>query len=79
MEVRGQVLLEDAEDSPLLKYDPVPYRKYAFKLKKACRLDGFANECLRHIPKSPLAYLTHLFHHCLQMSHFSKPWNEAKS
>jgi hypothetical protein len=45
---------------------------------KACGLDGIANECLRHISRKPLAYLTHLFNHCLRLSPFPKPWKEAK-
>jgi hypothetical protein len=28
--------------------------------------------------RRPLAYLTHLFNHCFQLSHFPKPWKEAK-
>jgi hypothetical protein len=36
------------------------------------------NECLRHLLRRLLAYLTHLFNHCLRPSYFSKPWKEAK-
>jgi hypothetical protein len=38
----------------------------------------YPNECLRHLPRRPLIYLTHLFNHCLGLSHFPKPWKEAK-
>jgi hypothetical protein len=33
---------------------------------------------LRHLPRSPLVNLTNLFNHCLRLSHFPKPWKEAK-
>jgi hypothetical protein len=33
---------------------------------------------LWHLPRRPLVNLTHLFNHCLQLSHFPKPWKEAK-
>jgi hypothetical protein len=48
------------------------------KLRKACGLNGIPNECLRHLPRRPLVHLTHLFNHCLVLSHFPKPWKEAK-
>jgi hypothetical protein len=48
------------------------------KLRKACGLDGIPNECLRHLPRRPLVHLTHLFNHCLRLSHFPKPGKEAK-
>jgi hypothetical protein len=48
------------------------------KLRKACGLDGIPNEFLRHLPRRPLAHLTHLFNHCLHLSNFQKPWKEAK-
>jgi hypothetical protein len=47
------------------------------KLRKACGLDGIPNESLRHLPRRPLVYLTHLFNHCLRLSYFPKPWKEA--
>jgi hypothetical protein len=50
----------------------------SLKLRKACGLHRITNEFLRHIPRRPLVYLTHLFNHCLGMSHFPKPWKEAK-
>jgi hypothetical protein len=36
------------------------------------------NECLMHLPRRPLVHLTHLFNHCLRLTHFPKPWKEAK-
>jgi hypothetical protein len=45
---------------------------------KACGLDGIQNECLRRSPRRPLLYLTQLLNHCLRLSHFPKPWKEAK-
>jgi hypothetical protein len=47
-------------------------------LRKACGIDGIPNECLRHLPRRPLVHLAHLINHCLRLSHFSKPWKEAK-
>jgi hypothetical protein len=48
------------------------------KLRKTCGIDGIPNECLRQLPRQPLAHLTHLFNHCLWLSHFPKSWKEAK-
>jgi hypothetical protein len=48
------------------------------KLRKACGIDGIPNECLRHLPRKPLVHLTHLFNHCIRLSHFSESWKEAK-
>jgi hypothetical protein len=50
----------------------------SLKLRKTCGLDGIPNECLRHLQGRPLVHLTHLFKHCLGLSHFPKLWNEAK-
>jgi hypothetical protein len=36
------------------------------------------NECLSHLPRRPLVHLTHLFNHCLRLSHIPKPWKAAK-
>jgi hypothetical protein len=44
-------------------------------LRKACGLGGIPNECLGHLPRRPLV---HLFNHCPRLSHFAKPWKEAK-
>jgi hypothetical protein len=54
--------------------------KYCITLniRKACGLDGIPNECLRLLPRRPLVHLTHLINHCLRLSHFPKPWKEAK-
>jgi hypothetical protein len=32
----------------------------------------------RHFPRRPLVHLTHLFNHCLRLSHFPKSWKGAK-
>jgi hypothetical protein len=45
---------------------------------RACGLEGIPNECLRHLPRRPLVHFTHLFNHYLRLSHFPKPWKEAK-
>jgi hypothetical protein len=41
-------------------------------------MDGIPNQCLRYLPRRPLVHLTHLFHHCLRLSHFPQSWKEAK-
>jgi hypothetical protein len=51
----------------------------SLKLRKSCGIDGIPNECLRHLPRRPLVYLTQLFNHCLKLSHFPKSWKEEKS
>jgi hypothetical protein len=73
-------LLETVGDTPLEKVRPCDIQKLInlLKLRKACRIDGIPNECLRHLPRRPLVHLTHLFNHCLWLSHFPKSWKEAK-
>jgi hypothetical protein len=63
---------------PLGKVRPYGIHKLvnSLKLGKACELD-ISNECLKYLPR-PLVYLTHLFNHCLCLSHIPKPWKEAK-
>jgi hypothetical protein len=79
VETRVQDLLASVDDTPLGKVRLHDVRKLAssLKLRKACGLDGIPDECLRHLPKRPLVRLTHLFNHCLRLSHFPKPWKEA--
>jgi hypothetical protein len=50
----------------------------SLKLREVCGIDGITNECLRHLLRRPLVYLTHLFNHCLRLSHFPYPWKEAE-
>jgi hypothetical protein len=45
-----------------------------FKLGNACGLDGIPNECLRHLPKRPLVYLTLSFIHGFRLCHFPASW-----
>jgi hypothetical protein len=63
VETIAQVILEI---DPLEKIKPCDLKKLieTQKLKKACGFDGISNECLRHLPRRPLVYLTHLFNHC---------------
>jgi hypothetical protein len=49
-----------------------------FEIEKGCGIYGIPNECLRHLPRRPLVHLTHLFNHCVWLSHFPNPWKEAK-
>jgi hypothetical protein len=51
---------------------------HSLKIRKACEIDGIPNECLRHLLIGPLVHLTHLFNHCLRISHFPTPWKDAK-
>ena len=41
-------------------------------------MDGIPNECLRHLQRRPQLHLTHLFNHCIRLSHFPSPWKVAK-
>jgi hypothetical protein len=50
----------------------------SLKLRKPCGIDYISNECLRHLPSQPLVHLTHLFNHCIRLSHFPKSWKVAK-
>jgi hypothetical protein len=40
------------------------YRRliHSLKLRKACGIDGIPKECLRHLPRRPMLYLTHFNH-----------------
>jgi hypothetical protein len=78
--LRAQALLASVEDIPLGKVRSCDIHKLvnSLKLRKACGLDGIPNECLRHLPRSLLVHLTHLFNHCLWLINFSKSWEEAK-
>jgi hypothetical protein len=40
---------------------------HSMKLRKACRIDGIPNECLRHFLRRSLV-LTHLFNYCCDSS-----------
>jgi hypothetical protein len=53
------------DGTPLGKVRPCDMHNLAnsLKLKKACGLSDIPNECLKHLPRKPLVYLTHLFNH----------------
>jgi hypothetical protein len=76
-----QALLASADDTSLGKIRPCDIHKIVnlLKMRKTCGLDGILNKCLRHLPRRPLVYLIHLFNHCFWLSHFPKPWKEAKA
>jgi hypothetical protein len=78
LETRVQVLLAFVDNTPLGKVRPCDTYKLAnsLKLRNAREFDNVTNKHLRHLPKRPLVYLTHLFHHYLRLSHFPKPWKE---
>jgi hypothetical protein len=48
------------------------------EIEKGLWTYSIPNKCLRHLPRRPMVDLTHLFNHCLWLSHFPKPWKEAK-
>jgi hypothetical protein len=79
VEARVQALLEAGDKLPE-RIRPYDLQKLinSLKLIKAWGIDGISNECLRHLPRKTLVYLTHLFNHCLRLSHFPKSWKEAK-
>jgi hypothetical protein len=62
----------------ILKVNAQAGQNAACQICQACGHDDIANECLRHLPRRPLVHLTNLFNHCLPLSHFPKPWKEAK-
>jgi hypothetical protein len=80
MEARVQTSSEVVDDSSSERVRPCDLQKLIkyLKLRKACGIDGIPKECFRHLPTRPLIHLTHLFNHCLRLSHFSSSWKEAK-
>jgi hypothetical protein len=80
VEARVQALLAPVDDTPLKNVRPGHKEKLqkSFKLRKACGLIGITKECLMHFPRRPLVHLTHLFNHCLRLSHFPKSWKKEK-
>jgi hypothetical protein len=80
VETTVQALLTFADNTPLGKLRPCDAHKlvHSLKSRKACGLDGIPNKCLKHLPRWPLVYLTHLLNHCLPLCHFPKPWKKAK-
>jgi hypothetical protein len=75
-----QALLASLDGTTLGKVRPCDIHKLAnsLKLRKGCELAGIPDECLRHLPRRPVVHLTHLFDHCLRLTNFPKPRNEAK-
>jgi hypothetical protein len=55
--------------------DKILTEELSLTLRKTCGLDGISNECLRHLSRTPLVHLTHLFNHCFWLP---KPRKEAK-
>jgi hypothetical protein len=80
VEARVHALLETVDISPPERVRPCDLQKLinSLKLRNACGIDGIPNECLRHLPRRPLVYLTHLFNNCIRLSHFSNSWEEAE-
>jgi hypothetical protein len=80
VEAKVQALLETVDKNSRRRIRPCEVQKLikSLKLRNTCGIDGIPNECLRYLPRRPLVYLTHLFNHCLRLSHFPNPWKEAK-
>jgi hypothetical protein len=80
VETRVEALLEAVGNKPPARIWPCDLQKLinSSKSRKASGIDGIPNECLRHLPRRPLVYLTHLFNRCLRLSHFPKSWKEGK-
>jgi hypothetical protein len=78
VDTRDQALLASVDDTLLGKVRPSDIHKLvkSLKLRKAYGLDGIPNKCIRYLPRRPLVNLTHLFNHCLRLSHF--PNQEAE-
>jgi hypothetical protein len=71
VEARVETLLEAIESMPPERIRPCDLIN-SLKLRKSCGIDGIPNDCLRHLPRRPLVHLTHIFNHCLRLSHFPK-------
>jgi hypothetical protein len=80
VEAKVQALVESIDNSPFRRLRPCDIQKLinTLKLRKAPGIDGIPNEYLRHLPRRTLVHLTHLFNHCLRLSHIPNPWKEAK-
>jgi hypothetical protein len=80
VEARVQALLKSVDNSPPERVRPCDVQKLAktLKLRKACGINDIPNECLRHLPRKPLVHITHLFNHCIRLSHFPESWKEPK-
>jgi hypothetical protein len=77
VEAKVQALLENVDKSHPQKMIPCDLQRLIkpLKLRKAYGIDCIPNKCLRQLPRR---HLTHLFNHCLRLSHFPNPWKEAK-
>jgi hypothetical protein len=80
VEAKVQAQLETVDKNTPQRIRPCDIQKIikSLKLRKACGINGIPNECLRHLPRGPLVHLTHLFNHCLRLSHFQSPWKKQK-
>jgi hypothetical protein len=80
VEAKVQALMESVDNSHRQRIRPCDIQIIinTLKLRMACGIDGIPNACLRHLPRRPLVHLTHLFIHCLRLSHFPNSWKEAK-
>jgi hypothetical protein len=78
VEARVQALLP-SEDTPLRKLRPCDIQKLVnyLKLRNIVNLMVFQTNASGTF-HGDYWYMTHLFNHCPRLSHFSKPWKEAK-
>jgi hypothetical protein len=72
VKARVQALLEAVDNKQPERIGPCNLKKIKnfLKLRKSCGIDSIPNECLGHLPRRQLVHLTHLFTHCLRLSHF---------
>jgi hypothetical protein len=80
VEARVQAMLTTNEENPSVKFRPCDVSKEIRSLTvgKASGIDGIPNECLKHLPRRSLVYITHLFNHCLGLCHFPASCKEVK-
>jgi hypothetical protein len=81
MEGQFEALLATFDEENRVKFRPHDISKeiLSSKFGKACSFDDIPNECLQHLPKNTIVYLTHLFNHCLRLDHLPTPWKEGKN
>jgi hypothetical protein len=62
LEATVQALLPTVDEGTLVKFRPCVVSKELqyLKLGKACGLDGIPNECIRHLPRTPLVRATNV-------------------
>jgi hypothetical protein len=80
VEARVEAMLEAVDSEPPERTRPCDIQKLitALKLRKACGIVVNPHDCLRHISRRPLVYLTHLITHYIRLSDFPTFWKKQK-